>query len=446
MNDSGRVQVELRLALDQLKKDVKAAAELMKTGLSGGMSGTGDGAKRAGREMDELEAKTKKVTNALKDQKKAALEAWRASIPKPVVTIAGSRTYGKAGPGAFTGPVYGGGLAGGSGGFAPPPGPAPGSGMGGLPPGFVPMPVVPGGGGGGGSGGPGGPRSNLMVLAQLGAVMAGLRATIGLVQFAFQKLLAPLRAMMAVADSARRLYARGVLSGTGTGYSAQMGTLGNILGASEDDVMQFGKAVQYLGDRVRFSSGVLTKNNPAMTELGWSIKAMQASFAALASEISTTFAPILKKLADETATSANKMTSAWSNLIRNQRAVGFAEKHGLQTVTDPKNATGPFLGFKSAGAKDSEMITGPLAEKLAKEFAKYVGSFGGEAAQSPGGSAQRMPASAWEKMGLVLGTGGADHAKATAANTARIADLMQNFLQRLESPGYTNQESLPSMP
>lgn len=432
MNNSGQVNVELKLLLDSLKRQAKEAATILREAFKVGATDMSPSIDKATKKQSELTREVRRTTDQLKEQKKAAMEAWRASLPKPVISIAGSGSYGKAGPGAYVGPVYGSGLA--SGGMKPPTppvAPRPAGGIGGLPPGFYPL--VPGGGGGGGGAGGGGAapiqQTRLMVAAQLGAVMAGLRSTLGLVQFAFQKLLEPMRAMLAVADSARRLYARGVLSGTGVGYSAQMGTLANIIGVSEDQVMQFGRAMQYLGDRVKFSTGILAKNNPVMTELGWTIKTMQSSFAALASEISATFAPILKKLAEDAAAGADKMTVAWSNFIRNQRAMSFAENSGLDIVRDPSNSKAPFLGFKRAGDDDTQMIGGALGEKIGKEFEKYLERWGAsQAAQGGGVSANRLAASAWEKMGLVLGSGGQNHAEATARNTARMAGMMQTMV------------------
>lgn len=391
MNQSNQVAVELRLLLDKLRKDTKAAAEILRTGLAAGAQGVATGTEKAGKEMEKLEVKTRKATKAIQDQKKAALDAWRASLPAPQVRGVG-----------FDQPVRGGG---GTGSWST----TAGGGLATQPPnlnrysGPVP-PVIPP------------PRMGmaqqaaglntalrsamstpLAVAAQVGAAFAGLRVVLGLFKFAIEGVLGPLRAMMHAAEAARGTYAKALTGGMGLGYASKTGLLASIIGVSEDQVMQFGGAVGYLNGKVQFASETFAQTNQKLTALSWEFRVLTADIAALTAKLAYNMQPSLVMLIRVVDASA--------------RSIGFMI-----------DALRPLM--KLAG-----MVI-PGMGGVNKAF----GHSGGPSAPTPTSSINRMASSAWERMGLVLGNGGSSHMEKIKNNTARMADYLKIMAGRYVAP------------
>jgi hypothetical protein len=385
MNTSGQVSVELRLALEQLRKDIKQAADMLKTGLSGGASDVAAGTAKAAKEMGELEKKTRKVTDALKDQKKAALDAWRASLPSPNVYGVGGAAAPKtnySGYGPSMNPSQG--PMGAGGGLAS--GPMRQQGTGAPPVAFpvnAPPPVVAA------------QQSLLAIAAQAGAALAGVRVALGLFRYALQMAATPLRMVAEAADQARRAYARQLQTGLGGAYTIHRSTMADVLGVGENEVEAYGAAVDSLNKHLAWSISTLERTNSAATGVGWQFKILETDLKMLWQVITASVAPAIVML-----------TRSLS---------GFVRAIALLIEFNPQ-----------------------LAILMSLLNSRRVGGIN---VPEPVQSSNRMPASAWEKMGLVLGNGGKNHAEKTAQNTSRMVKLLETMSGKFETSGMSQEDA-----
>jgi len=418
----GEVKIDLRLMLDKLKGDIaKAAKEISKglagLGVGGGGPGSGPGAAKPPAEIEAVTNSAKNATGALK----LMVEQWRkarasgiepgqvitgleAGSEKPemldpakiwseqVAQIKQWRNQGLRGYNMqefFSGRNRGGGLA-----TAPPVA----SGGGGVPP------VI-------GRGSGAAPTSltsiisnffnkNLTgpqtVLAKFTGGLAALRVAFGLVSYAVSMVIGALKMLVLnAAEAARKMYAAALQSGgLPVGFIARRNILAEVLGVGEQDVWQYGKAIQAVDLSVRKSTDTLARNNKVLTGVGWQTSALGIAFRALWSEIALGLAPITSIL-----------------------IAGFT---GLAWIlTDLFRAANLLmLPFRKLLEMMHIMIKVP----------------------TPTASAGRYPTSTFERQGLVVGSiGGGSPAMQTAKNTAKTSTLLEKILQvfRKGSEGYT---------
>ena len=373
------------MLLDKFRKDIKTAADLMKSAFSTGSTQMAPAVEKAGKEVDNLTSKTKKSVNAVRELQKAWLDAIRAGTDVP-----GQRPVNVGNPrqdysqyGATMNPTLG--PMGPGGGLAGP------TGYNGPTPPVIP-PRVAGAAGAGGAA----PQINSTLLAfgAIGAGLAGMRVAIGYVNFAFQKLLAPLNAVIRSADQASQLYAKALQGGGGMQFHTASDAFAGVLGVSEADVFKYSDAIEYLNKRMGSAIQTIGKTAPQLTTVSWEFKALQyqlrATFSTLASEV----APDLRQFANAL------------NLV-------------VQSI-------GKAIPLMINWAKSLVSQQAPLTSALYKLFSA-LGLKGGPAG-APVQSYQRLQASSWERMGLVLGHSSTNHAAQTAANTKRIASLMERFM------------------
>ena len=474
MNTEGQVGVELRLVMDQLRKDVKQAAEMLRTSLGTGAEGAAASTDKAVKKMENLEKQTRKTTRALEEMKRqrATMDAaWRKDMGVPDVpriidaSMGGGykptlnhigQTFTNLGERSGANAIaqwqanmraYHRSVSAARNQQPPPPPPNVNP-----PPGFTPIIGSgitygggwgPGGGAGGGVGGGAGGGwggSRLAVAAQLGAALAGLRAAVGLVQFAFEKLLSPIRAIIAVSEAASRMWARAARSGVGLGVTVQRSVLSSVMGVGEDEVYRYASAFTFLNSRLAESMRAIHDTTIPLTELSWSYKSLKVDIAGLAATITTVLAPAIKEAQDGIGQGVQRTTKHMSDFMRNQQAISFAEKHGLESVTkrikDPEGRTARevLVGFRRLlfDGKGED----PKSALFMKMFEKMLGD---KAASSPAslaaGSANRMAASAWERMGLIVGPGpAADAGRETARNTRRMVWLLEKIVGASGAP------------
>lgn len=443
MNNSGQVSVELKLLLDKLRRDAKQAADIIREALKSGTTSSDAGLDRANEKMDKLKARTKGVTAALKEQRDAALAAWRAGLPQPTVSGVG---FG-GGPSRSTGPSSwstnaGGGLA------TPPPNLNPGATGRNAPPNPVAAAM----------------RTPLAIMAQIGAVLAGFRVVVGMVRFALNLLIAPLRMLASAAEAARMAYGSSLSKGMPLGYGIKTSMLASALGVGQNEVMQFGKQVEILNEKMKYSIAVFQETNRPLTMVGWNMKAMSASFHAIAAVFAKNLAPALNQFfemmrntLDAFSKSASLETIAYtikvlfhlvnvmigtaSLITQAFDLITQAMVDGIQYfIRQVSNSIARMTGGK-IDETDVFTETKQKAELLAKTASQLFKRPGEDSATAPNPMAgmQRLAASSWEKMGLVLGNGGVNHAQQTAANTKRMAGLMEKMVGILTRPGDSNE-------
>lgn len=420
MANRGKISVELRLVLDKLNQDIKAAAASMRAGLSKDMGSTAAGTEKAANAQTKLAGEVKKTTNALKDQAKAAYDLWKASLPTPKITDTTQEPV--KGSGRFFEPWStdaGGGLATDPNAILRPQrrqAPA-----GAVPPAVFPIPkppiIVPEESPVGKLGEmlEGGLKSPLAIAAQLGAALSGLRVAIGLVQFAFRAMMAPVnmlkRVFVEAAESARRLYARSLQSGgLGVGFVARRAMLAETIGVSEEEVYSYGRAVRYLNDQLVFATNVAAGTNASLTATAWSLRVVQEDLKALGALLAYEISDAVRLLARAFHQLAVEIAPVMA-------IIGKVIRNGL-------------LAAMSMAA----VSMGPA---MAEAFARIALKAGfGENAPTPEVSTKRMPFSAWEKMGLVIGSGGVnDFAKQTASNTRKTVEKLERVVEILGGGG-----------
>lgn len=414
---AGKVSVELRLVLDKLNSDIKAAAASMRAGLSKDMGSTAAGTEKAANAQTKLAGEVKKTTNALKDQAKASHDAWKASLPTPKIT---DTTQQRNRSVRFHTPWTtdaGGGLATDPSSITNPqrrkaaPGEVPPAVF--RRPGSIPPPIPQ----------PrlsmlqqaiqGGLASPLAIAAQVGATLAGVRVAIGLVQYAFRALLVPLhlmrRAFLAAAESARRLYAKALQSGgLGMGFVARRSALADIIGVGEEEVYSYGNAVRYLNERLNFATAVSTLTNKELTAASWSLRLIAYDFAALKNLIAVELAPVVREL-----------SAAFHGIA--MLLSGEAVKWGIII------ATGIRAGL--------QQVLGPIWS-LGLLAAQVAGGGDKGAAPNTEVSTQRMSHSAWEKMGLLVGKSHTEnYARETAKHTREAAKKLGDLFNLLSGQG-----------
>jgi hypothetical protein len=448
MNTGGEISVELKLALDSLRRQAKDAASILSAALS-----SGSGVQRtAVKEQDAQTAAVKRTTDAIKAKRKAEYDAALAAVEGFRKARAEQEKMSRLGWMSAemrqkfapeearlrniaamnlrlqraAQRAAGAGLAS---------NPATMFGNPTVPPPPVPPtpPTIPGGApapaGGGGARG-------LMFFAQLGAALAGLRVAIGIAKFAFEKLIAPLRMVAASAEAARRIYARQLQTGLGGEFTVRRSILADAIGVGEDEVMNYGKAISALNGRFAYAIKVMTETTPALTATGWRMRELNANMAAAAAE----FAVSMKNVTDAVLDAANKLTKYFSETFRKGKELrdmlAYAEEQrakGKQVYAYSQlNGENVFKRGESGFSSFSKEFN----EKWQKDFKDWLKANRGDVAPTPTSTSSRLPSSPWERMGLVLGTGGADHARATAENTKRIANLTEKFVQILMAPAY----------
>lgn len=272
-----------------------------------------------------------------------------------------------------------------------------------------PPPVIPSkGGAGGASGGFGG---SLLSKFGLGGGVAGIAAALtykGL-NLAFESLTKTVKALMQTFENARQLYAKALTAGgLGIGPTARREALADIIGVSSKDVYQFGQAVLFLSPRLKFATDIMAKTTPNLTATAYEFKILKMNLEALFAVVANEAAPAIRKL-----------TSALSEYAK--AATMFFEKfHGAIA----KFAT----GLSEILARVLHLPEGSV--QVIKAVLALIASPGKDSGPAPQPLAymKQIQASAWERMGLVIGGigGGQEYARRTAVATEKTVNILQN--------------------
>lgn len=190
----------------------------------------------------------------------------------------------------------------------------------------------------------------------------------------------------AFADSKKR-YVGGALSGFGTKGFTTREVIGKILGVSPDDIYKFGDMTGFLKARLDGAISSMAANARVIAEANIEWEILKVKIEAIAVDIAAQLAPALTLLGVVIEFLLNKMKF-------------LIEFFKMQISTS-------LLGLL---------------------FKPGVGGGGGSMpALQP--QMKQMPASTWERMGLVLGgTGASNYGKQTADNTKRTAKAVEALL------------------
>lgn len=406
MSNQGEVSVSLRLLLTELQKDIKKASDMMKAGLAFSVKGTAKDVDKSSEAMDKFTAKTRRATDALKEQKKAAMDAWRASLPAPVVRMEGER------PAGYT-PQTGN-----------QPWQVPGSGGGGL---ATPPPTGTSGTGGGGGGG----SSWLRSLVGFGAVLAAVRVMFGYLKFAINAVLGPLRELQRAAKEAARNVIGGLQSGRPLGLQVQSSMMGKVLGVSADEAMYFGIAIQGVAERLKASSTTMEEMTPNLFSLHVALSSAWQSFKAFTAVLLNASGSIIFDIAEELRSLFDVLQNSYITDALGLIIAAFVELAKVavkvvslivKAIAALVNVVGDLAGWLIA--KNWNIDMKPLSDRTDRLL--EAGWNKGEISAAEAPAAKRMQSSPWERMGLIIGPGkGIDYTKATAENTKTMVGLLQ---------------------
>jgi hypothetical protein len=191
-------------------------------------------------------------------------------------------------------------------------------------------------------------------------------------------------------ETARQLYAKSLTSGMGLGFTAKRSLVAQIMGVSETEVFRFGAQLSYLNPKLEDASRILAATARPLTKVSWEWKILQA-------DLSATFALIAQDAAPA--------------------IMGFLQS--LDALIKWFNDHSDFL--KLLVREEMAVATMGLSELYRAMFSKTAASTAASNMPSPAAWMKQLPASSWEKMGLVVGPSANNYAKTTAHNTTRMA-------------------------
>ena len=240
------------------------------------------------------------------------------------------------------------------------------------------------------------------------------------------------RAVDSVTDSfekSKKLYVGGAMSGLGTRLQTQRTSIAGILGVSESDLMRFGDAYKYYSKELQGSLDIISKNARPLAETNMQWGALKVRIEAFGSSYAAAFKPAID---------------------------GFIQGLGDLIEFLTKNA-GKISTIVDRIMKASPLYWVAKAAQMAGAASAGANPFSGLDAYKNAGKGQpglppqmkQLSASSWEKMGLVIGGGGAaNYPKQTADNTKRTVSLLQTIATRLSSQqeGKSVFQSIPAIP
>jgi hypothetical protein len=258
-------------------------------------------------------------------------------------------------------------------------------------------------------------------------------------------------------EKAKKLYVGGALSGFGTKLQANRTSVAQILGVNENDLMRFGEAYKTYSRKIEIAINAISKNARTLAETNMQFEVMKVKVSAVASDLATKLKPAFDHWIEGVEIMADWMlkhfpgignqskTEAFSNQYQqnsqlfdtlaqkmNRYSVYGRDKYGNQNYNEIIGALSKHseksrkLLYKESGIDISGQT---VIERLLKEY-KGLGK------ESKGLTPQmkQLGASAWEKMGLVIGgTGGTNYAQQTATNTKNTSNLLKELKKSLDS-------------
>jgi len=311
------------------------------------------------------------------------------------------------------------------------------------------------------------------------ALVAGATA-LGL---ALKALTVTVKQTMAVYENARQIYAKALMNGMGTQFTVKRSMLAQIMGVSEQDVFRFGAQMAYLNPRLEQAASILSKTTTPLTQVSWEFKILGENTKAMFSLLAVEAAPALLvftnslsnlvKYITEHAHNFNKfmLGNGWvhetsqetkdrldqnftdenyklySGRLPNGKTVGIGS--GPLEKLMPDTGSGHYADdfrkrFEKLTLKQFEEITSGkgIENKKASEIYSWIkhpsGNGGASDSSMPAPQAwmKQLPASHWEKMGLVTMGGSANYAKDTATNTKNIAAGIRTLVAHvIKNPG-----------
>lgn len=236
---------------------------------------------------------------------------------------------------------------------------------------------------------------------------------------------ASILAMRSAIENARTIYTKSLTSGMGLGMSIKRGTLANAIGVSEAELFQFGSAIAYLQPKLRGAQEILNQTTMPLTQVSFEFQVLKANMGALFAKMTAEAAPALLKLADSLGIFVKAATDSIGTFSKVMNVTKWAQ---------------PLYLF--------HRLTQGIANSINGVNQKQVDAGIGGAMPSPMAYMKQMPASNWERMGLVIGGGGGtNYNQQTAKNTGTMTKTLEQILRAFTaSKAHYNAQGLPSTP
>lgn len=232
----------------------------------------------------------------------------------------------------------------------------------------------------------------------MGGAIAGTAMLVGAATAAGIALKGLQAAAEGVRDAFNRasgIYAKAGTSGMGIGTTVRRGAFASVLGVSENEVMRFGKQIEYLSPKLATANGILAKTTMPLTQVSWEFKVMQQNLYALFAQIGTQVAPALLAF-------GNALNAILEVINKHQgiiKALMIGAGGALGGIGGALGVYNMILGSKGLSAGDIP---------------------------APNTYNKQLPASSWERMGLVIGGGGGvNYQKNIDENTKKSAKFLE---------------------
>jgi len=253
------------------------------------------------------------------------------------------------------------------------------------------------------------------------AKFAELYLNFKLLQVALKSLSVTVNGLMDSFKKARDIYSKSLTSGLGVSMTTKMGALSQIIGVSEEEVLKFGAAISYIYPQIEDTIKVLEETNGPLAEIQMNIEILKLKFLAVSSVITSSMIAEINEFIDSisafldvfkdsdiiqgfvgTAIKALELVGLLISAIVIVIQVFYEGIKGIFTLLFNLLSKIPGLGFmhSTMQTKLPDMLSD--IKKQAKTFAGYGDKTSGGLPQVQS-SMKQIPASAWEKMGLVIG-------------------------------------------
>lgn len=390
---AGKIEVELRILGNKVKSDVQAIKKTMDDAVKGIAGGSSPSSDPVVRVQEERAKKVKVTNNSLKEQARLIREGKNLG-PDPKINMGAAPTSGS---GSSWSTTAGGGLA------TLPPG-AGGSGpakntIAGMFSSLVNFQMSP----------------MAATATKVAGALAGVRVALGLVGFAFRHTIGRIMELSVVlmnhftraAEAGRSMYAKQLQSGgLPGGFVAGRSLMAEMLGVGESEIMRYGNAVAYLNEKIKFAQGVYVQTTPALASASYELRALNNDIKAIGMLIAAEFAPAMRQVIYVLRQVIEFVGGAFA------KGLAAAFKRAIEVAITHVGGYGALAAYKTAS--------------------KYIGGkIDPGSAPTVQASSTRMQASAWEKMGLVMGSGGRGPIQKVVENTGKTARILERMAKGL---------------
>ena len=268
--------------------------------------------------------------------------------------------------------------------------------------------------------------------AATGVLMAGLLA----VGLSLKALTEIIRRTSQAFQDAHKLYSQALQSGMSLRLTSQMNAVGNVLGVDPSHAMAFSGSGE-AQKQTQYASGIIANTAPVLAEVIMQFRILSLTLKAVFSVLGEKVAPPIRQMIDAFNKAAKMLLD--SGLAEVIGAVAAQFLYLVNVIIKVASTLYGILTLAFAGITELFVNIKRLVTGEGVDFTRTLASLArlqslfdtpNEIADNKLGMARQLPASAWEKMGLVVGGigGGNDYAKRTANATERTANYLSSIV------------------